>query len=83
VSGGLGGPRNRSGQDGEEKNLSPLQGIEPRFSGRSARSLLTILSEPTVQYEVQICSRMRSLRFCIHQLLLCLFIAYKILDLNS
>jgi hypothetical protein len=38
----LGGPQKRSGRYGEENNPLPLPGIEPRFLGRPAHSLVTI-----------------------------------------
>jgi hypothetical protein len=34
----LGGPQSRSGHRGYRKNLSPLQGVEPRSAGRPVRS---------------------------------------------
>jgi hypothetical protein len=42
VSVQLGGYQSRSEGYGEEKNLLPLQGIEPRFLGHPARSLAAI-----------------------------------------
>lgn len=36
----------RSGHGDKEKKILPPPGIEPRFSGRSAGSLVTILIEP-------------------------------------
>jgi hypothetical protein len=41
----LGGPRSRTGSYGEEKNLLPLLGIEPRLLGRPARSLVVIQTQ--------------------------------------
>jgi hypothetical protein len=37
--------QNRSGCPGEERNVLPLPGIESRFLGRQAHSLVTILIE--------------------------------------
>ena len=39
VNRSLGGPQSRSGRFGEEKNLLPVRGIEPRSLGRPALSL--------------------------------------------
>jgi hypothetical protein len=41
----LGGPQRRSGHYGEEENLLPTTGIEPRFLGRPARRLVTMSTE--------------------------------------
>jgi hypothetical protein len=40
-----GGPQSRSGHGVEEKNSQPSPGIEPRLSGRLARSLVAIPSD--------------------------------------
>jgi hypothetical protein len=51
----LGGPQNRTGCY-EEKNLLPLQGIEPRLLGRPPRSLVAIpteLSRLPLHYKVK------------------------------
>jgi hypothetical protein len=42
----FGGRNNRDGRLGEKEKPLPLPGIEPRFLGRPARSLIT-LTKPT------------------------------------
>jgi hypothetical protein len=46
VSGGWVGPRD-SVDTGKETNFLPLSGIKPKFFGRLARSLVTILTTPS------------------------------------
>jgi hypothetical protein len=45
------GPQSQSGRYGEEKNMLLLPKIEPRFHGRSACSLVSILYELASKYE--------------------------------
>jgi hypothetical protein len=44
LSRGLGEPEDQYRRSREEKNLLPLLEIEPRFFGRTARNLITILN---------------------------------------
>jgi hypothetical protein len=39
----MGGPHNRSERRGEEKNMLPLPGIEPRFPGFQVRNLIAVM----------------------------------------
>jgi len=45
-----GGPQNGSEPFGEDLNLLPLPVIEPRYFGRPARSLVTVLTELSRSY---------------------------------
>jgi hypothetical protein len=48
----LGGPQNRSGRGGEEKNSYSLPGLEPPIIQPAARRYTTELSHPLVKYSL-------------------------------